>query len=198
MRWTLSSLVVLAVAFCSAQAAANIVEFRFEGRAGPGLLPGNETHEINDPDIYPPGSGDAVGSGLLYNTETRELSMEFAWGSDNGFTDLTGNVRPHPGGIHIHGPTPEGEDPFETAAGVLIHLGEFPGLDLSATSGGFVGTVTLTEEQEQWLFQHRLYVNVHTDINPVGEIRGNLVPEPGSLALLGVGGLLLLKRRRGA
>lgn len=46
----------------------------------------------------------------------------------------------------------------------------------------------------------RSYFNIHTSVVPGGEIRGFLVavPEPGSLALLGIGaaGLLAMRRRQ--
>ncbi len=42
-----------------------------------------------------------------------------------------------------------------------------------------------------------VYINVHTFANTSGEIRGQLmVPEPSTVALLGISGLLLLARRK--
>jgi uncharacterized protein (TIGR03382 family) len=45
--------------------------------------------------------------------------------------------------------------------------------------------------------QGRAYLNIHSNTFPGGEIRGFLViPSPGGAALLGLGGLVALRRRR--
>ena len=46
------------------------------------------------------------------------------------------------------------------------------------------------------LFNQGLYINVHTTEWPGGVIRGQIIPEPASLALMGLAGLVTLRRRR--
>lgn len=47
------------------------------------------------------------------------------------------------------------------------------------------------------LFNEELYLNIHTQENTGGEIRGQIVPEPGTTGLLAGGLLLLALRSRG-
>lgn len=56
----------------------------------------------------------------------------------------------------------------------------------------------LTAAQDADIKSGLYYVNLHTQTFPGGELRGQiqLVPEPASLAALGFGGLLLIRRRR--
>ncbi|MBX3745657.1 MAG: CHRD domain-containing protein [Verrucomicrobiae bacterium] len=174
---------VLGMTMASAVAHAGILEFLLEGKAGFGLLPGNETGAVTGD---PPGTGGLLPGGITYDTETRLLSFNIGWGSGNGFTDLTGDATV----AHIHGIVP-GDDPFNANAGVLYdtHSGLGAGWNPSATDGFAIGSVTLTEAHETALLEHRLYFNVHTTLNAPGEIRGNLVvvPEPheNALALAG-------------
>lgn len=174
---------VLGMTMASAVAHAGILEFILEGKAGFGLLPGNETGAVSGD---PPGTGGLLPGGITYDTDTRVLSFNVGWGSGNGFTDLTGNAT----AAHIHGIV-AGDDPFNAAAGVLYDTGATlgTGWNPSATDGFAIGSVTLSEEHETALLEHRLYINVHTAANGPGEIRGNLVavPEPheNALALAG-------------
>jgi hypothetical protein len=165
-------------------ARADIIQVDLLGNAGMGLLPGNENPPTSG------GSGGEVGPGIFFDTVTLQLTINIAWGSGNGFTNLTGDASAG----HIHGPT---ADPapisFSENAPVLIGLSSLPGWNPSAINGGFSGIVTLDSTQATWLQEGRLYINVHTVQNPGGEIRGYLiVPEPGALALIGLGGLGLL------
>lgn len=43
----------------------------------------------------------------------------------------------------------------------------------------FFGEVFLTSSQSSLLFSGRMYVDVHTTVNPAGELRGQLVQAPG-------------------
>lgn len=180
--------VALGVVLFASTSNAAIVNFKLEGKGGLGLI---EANRNGGPIVGTPGSGGLIGSGIVYDTDTNVLTMEFGWGSGNGFTDLTGNAT----AMHIHGPAD-----FFTNSGVQVNLGALPGYDNSLSNGGLVGSVNLSAAQETMLLDRDLYINVHTGANGGGEIRANLVaiPEPGSLLLLAAGsiGLLTVRRRR--
>ncbi len=100
--------------------------------------------------------------------------------------------------IHIGGP--------EEAGGVIF---QFAGLDdfWETTLDGVLLKREIKGAQfgqefmdDYWddLLAGNTYLNLHTQAYPAGEIRGQLVliPEPASLMIVGVGGLLLLRRPR--
>ena len=156
---------------CVCTTHAHQIAFDLAGKAGPGLLSGNENGTVNGT----PGSGGEVSTGIVFNDQTRVLTIDVGWGSANGFTNLTGDARAG----HIHGPTASsGSAAFNENAGVMIGLDDKPGWNPSASSGGFSGSVTLTADQVEFLFAGRLYINIHTETNGGGEIRGNLVETP--------------------
>ncbi len=139
-----------------------------------------------------PASGNEVGLGILYDNVTKVLSLNLAYGSVFGFTDLAGVFT----AAHIH----QGASNFpapNTAGPVLINLG---GIHTPAgpVSGVFSGAFVLTGAQETALMNNLLYINIHSTVFPGGEIRGQLVPVPepaaALLGLLGAG--LSLRRRR--
>ena len=92
--------------------------------------------------------------------------------------------------------------PLGVTSGSYSHL--FDLTQLSSFNGAFVtangGTVASAEAAlAGGLARREAYVVIHTEVFRPGEIRANLaaVPEPGTLALMGLGfGLLLAKRRR--
>ena len=189
----IGALLVLAP-FYSATAA--IISFTLEGTAGSGLLPGNE----NPARVG--GTGGLGPGGINYDTNTNILSIDIAWGSANGFTDLTGDVE----ASHIHGFTDVPPLGWEQNRGVLVGLDSRPVFDTSATSGGFTGTVEfddiLDADLIAGLLAGQTYINVHTAENPGGGIRGQLqaVPIPAAAWLFGSGllGLIGIARRKKA
>ena len=74
-----------------------------------------------------------------------------------GYTNLTGA----PTAAHLHGPADATDN-----AGVLVPL------DVAGE-----GEVTLTAEQAEQLAGGLVYVNVHTEANPDGEVRGQITME---------------------
>ncbi len=176
-------------------AQASVFQFDLQGKAGAGLLGGNE-----NPAAGTAGIGGEIGPGISYDDVSNILTIFYGWGTVNGFaSDLTGPAIAN----HIHGPTTaDGTGSFTQNANVKYSIDSLVGYNSSASSGGFIGTVTILEADEAGLLAGKFYINVHTVAFGGGEIRGNLVtavPEPAETAAV-TGGLIgafaLLRRYR--
>jgi hypothetical protein len=66
---------------------------------------------------------------------------------------------------HVHGPAAVGE-----TAGPIFTLA----VDNANTH--FEGTFTMTAEQVEWFKDGLLYINLHSEAHPNGEIRGQILP----------------------
>lgn len=143
----------------------------------------NVTFEANMDGLQetPPVATPALGfASLLLNDVTGD------WTLTGNFNNLIGTAN----NAHIHGSAPPG-----TPAGVVVGLTFDP-----ATSGNLSGAGTFNAGQMADLTAGLYYVNLHSTFRPGGEIRGQLglVPEPGTIVLLGIGavGVLLSAWRR--
>lgn len=106
-------------------------------------------------DEVPANSSAAVAVGLI-SIQSSNLAYHIR------FSGLSGNATM----AHIHAPASS-----TNSAGVLIPL-SVP----ATTSGVMEGTLTLTSSQLTNIFTGKAYVNIHTGLNPAGEIRGQIVP----------------------
>lgn len=101
-----------------------------------------------------------AGNGTLtatYNATTNLLSYTLTW------TSLTGP----PTAMHFH------KAPVGVAGGVVNGIDGF-----SATAAGtLTATATIDETEEMDLMEGKFYVNIHTDLYPGGEIRGQLIKQ---------------------
>ena len=125
-----------------------------------------------------------TGTGTMaYDDLTKQLSWDIS------FSGLSAGAT----ASHFHGPAAPG---VSATVQIPISLGAY----INMTSGNLVGMATLTSTQEADLLSDLWYINIHTNLYPGGEIRGQVqvVPLPAAIWLLGSGvlGLAALTRRR--
>ena len=98
------------------------------------------------------------GHGILeanFDTDTKMLT----WTAT--YAELSGPVTM----AHFHGPAPVGQN-----AKVQVPV------DKSALASPMKGQAKLTEQQVNDLMTGQWYFNIHTEENPTGEIRGQVIP----------------------
>jgi uncharacterized surface anchored protein len=105
----------------------------------------------------PPVTTSATGTlSGTYNANTNELQYNINW------TGLSGDVS----AAHFHGPALAGAD-----ADPIITLA----VTTNGVNGNITGTATLHDSTEAHLLNGKLYYNLHTALNPGGEIRGQVL-----------------------
>jgi hypothetical protein len=153
---------------CGAMASqATIIHFDISpagSDAALGLSPSNQVPAITNST----GSGNEISGGITFDTDSMVLDLAIGYGSAAGFTDLSGV----PTAMHIHGPARAGEN-----ADVLVDLAPYNFSAANATNGGvIIGSIAYPSNAVASLLGGSNYVNIHTALNPNGEIRGQLVP----------------------
>ncbi len=138
--------------------SAQLVTFQFDLDADQAALGQGTTIE-----------SDGTGSGFVtLDTGTGELTWEVS------FQDLTTPL----GSAHFHGPA----DP-ENTEGVVVNMAPLGDAD-GETSGFLEGSAFIDSDIQTMILDHMTYINLHTEEFPVGEIRGQVIPEPRTYALI--------------
>jgi hypothetical protein len=188
--WKLCAAIALAAGL-ALPAAASI--FTYDANlSGPNENPANSS----------PGTGFAQ---VVYDDSLHSLQIELT------FSGLTGTTT----ASHIHAPA---SPPGSGTAGVATTTPYFTGFPIGVTSGSYSNTLDLTASTS-WngsyitanggttagaesalaaaMAADQAYLNIHTTTFGGGEIRGFLVPvpEPSSVGLLALGGLVWTMRR---
>ncbi len=124
--------------------------------ASAGMASAEEMHftaDLTAASEVPPTDSAGTGSAeITYEPDTKEMS----WTVE--YSGLTGPAT----AAHFHGPAAAGEN-----AGVAVPM--------EVSDSPMEGSATLTDEQASQLTSGQWYVNIHTDANPKGEIRGQVV-----------------------
>jgi hypothetical protein len=101
----------------------------------------------------PPNATTASGSvTATYDTASKKLTWK------GSYSGLSGPAT----AAHLHGPAPEGKN-----AGVMIPI--------NPHGPAFEGSATLNDAQAKALMDGDMYVNIHTEANKAGELRGQLL-----------------------
>ena len=115
-------------------------------------LSGSASGAQENPPVTTSGTANLSGS---YNRDNNVLSYTITWSGMSG--PLTA--------AHFHGPAPVG-------------VNAPPVFDIDITANGISGsasaTVTLDDTTETHLLNGRLYYNLHTALNPAGEVRAQV------------------------
>jgi hypothetical protein len=129
-----------------------------------GLSPSNQVPAVTNST----GSGNTISGGIVLDTSSNILHLAIGYGSAAGFTDLTGV----PIAMHIHSPGATNQN-----ANVLVDLSPYNFPAANPTNGGVIfGAIAFPTNSVSNLVAGLSYVNIHTALNPGGEIRGQLIP----------------------
>ena len=113
---------------------------------------------LNGAQQVPPVQTGATGTAdLTYDAATRMLTWNVTYSGLSGPATMA----------HLHGPATTGKN-----APPVVWLSEKG----AAVSNPIKGQATLTPEQAQQMTAGEWYINVHTQANPNGEIRGQVTP----------------------
>jgi CHRD domain-containing protein len=113
---------------------------------------------LNGAQQVPPVQTGATGTAdLTYDPGTRMLTWNVTYSGLSGPATMA----------HVHGPAAQGKN-----GPPVIWLSEKG----AAVGNPIKGEATLTPEQAQQMMAGDWYINVHTQANPGGEIRGQVMP----------------------
>jgi hypothetical protein len=152
------------------------------------------TANLSGANEVPPTMSGSVGTAIVtIDTDTRAWTMDIVFSTLNAPLSVS-HLHRAPAGTN--GPVIVGLDGIALSGGRPSWALLSPGIT-SFNSGGALNAPFLFPAAElPNLLAGNVYVNIHSQAFPGGEIRGNLIPTPGAVALVGLAGLAMGRRRR--
>ena len=136
----------------------------------------NFVANIDESQEVPPTGSSGTGFGFVtFDDDTNLLAWDINW------SGLTGPAI----GMHFHN-APAGDN-----GPIVVDIGTISGLTSPS-----IGSTVIGDSLANELFDGNLYINIHSQAFPGGEIRGQVIPEPSGLLVLVLGSVIALTAMR--